>query len=144
VERKMNKHPLFAESNMPTVDYDIDNDYQVQEHVAQGQVLPEEKDEDDVATEAKIDAVYDAALDAFNNQTAQVEIIDPRYAARTAEVAATYLQIALNAATSKAKIKVDRKKTNAFIPYSPGGKITNNTIVCSREDILKAISIDKK
>lgn len=115
------------------------------EQITEGELAemakPAEKDAEDMAVDAKIDAVYDAALETFNNQMAYTEIIEPRYAARNAEVAASYLNIALSAANSRARIKNDRKRQAAFIP-GMGGKVTNNTIVATREEILRMISID--
>lgn len=99
-----------------------------------------EKDAEDIETDRKIDEVYDQALGTFQNQMAYTEIIEPRYAARNAEVAATYLNIALSAATAKAKIKGDRKRIGVFIPN--GNKVTNNTIVATREEIMRMISVD--
>lgn len=99
------------------------------------------RDEDDIANDRKIDQIYDVALETFHNQTAMIEIIEPRYAARNAEVAATYLNIALQAATARARVKADRKRATQFIP-GMGGKVTNNTIVATREEIMKMISVD--
>jgi hypothetical protein len=99
-----------------------------------------EIDEEDIEINKKIDQVYDAAYDTFQNQMAYTEIVEPRYAARNAEVAANYLNIALNAAATRAKVKSDRKKTNAFVPYA--GKTQNNVVVASREDIMKMIAVD--
>lgn len=100
-----------------------------------------EKDEDDIENDKRFDEVYTAALETFQNQTAYTEIIEPRYAARNAEVAASYLNIALQAATAKARVKADRKRATMFIPNA-GGKVTNNTIVATREEILRMISVD--
>jgi hypothetical protein len=99
-----------------------------------------EIDEEDIEINKKIDAVYDAAIDTFQNQMAYTEIVEPRYAARNAEVAANYLNIALNAAATRAKVKSDRKKTAAFVPYA--GKTQNNVVVASREDIMRMIAVD--
>jgi hypothetical protein len=105
----------------------------------------EEKDADDIATDARIDEVYDLALDAYKQQTAMVEIIDPKFAARNAEVAANFLNIALNAATSKAKIKTDRKRATAFNPAAvKQGNTTNNVIVASQEDVLRMLDNEIK
>lgn len=100
-----------------------------------------EKDEEDIENDKRFDEVYTAAIDTFNNQMAYTEIIEPRYAARNAEVAANFLNLALQAANSKARNKMDRKRATAFIP-GMGGKVTNNTIVASREEILRMISVD--
>jgi hypothetical protein len=106
----------------------------------QGKEAPPEKDEEDVEIDEKIDAVYTAAVDAFNKQTEYMEVIEPRYAARNAEVAANYLNIALGAATARAKVKGDRKKNAAFVPFS--NNRADGTVVASREDIMRMISID--
>jgi len=100
-----------------------------------------EKDEEDVENDQRFDEVYTAAKDAFDNQMAYTEIIEPRYAARNAEVAANFLNLALQAASAKARVKSDRKRATAFIP-GMGGKVTNNTIVATREEILRMISVD--
>jgi hypothetical protein len=102
-----------------------------------------QKNEEDKQIDSKIDAVYDAALETFQNQMAYTQIIEPRYAARNAEVAASYLNIALQAAAARAKIKGDRKRAGQSILNAGGNKITNNTIVASREEILRMISVDK-
>ena len=107
----------------------------------QGQEAPPEKDEEDIAIDGKIDTVYDAALAAFNQQTQYCEVIEPRYAARNAEVAAGYLSIALNAATVRARVKGDRKKQAQFVPFANGNK-ANGNVVASREDIMRLIAID--
>jgi hypothetical protein len=151
------KHPLEDVFNIeegsfnPTsgVEFDIEQEYGMTDVTQPSNVQPTEpqpdvKDADDIETEKKIDEVYNSAISTFQNQIAYTEIIEPRYAARNAEVAATYLNIALAAATSKAKIKVERKKVNQFIPYANGGKTTNNIVVADRNDILKMITIDSQ
>lgn len=108
-------------------------------------VSPQEpqKDQEDIENDARFDEVYTAAKEAFDNQMAYTEIIEPRYAARNAEVAANFLNLALQAAATKARVKTDRKRATAFIPGANGAsKVTNNTIVASREEILRMISID--
>lgn len=99
-----------------------------------------EKDEEDVEIDVKIDTVYTEAIDTFRQQMQYAEIVEPRYAARNAEVAANYLNIALGAAGMRAKVKSDRKKTNAFVPYA--GKNPNGAVVASLDDIMKIISVD--
>ena len=145
----MKNHPLDNVFNIESgSDFDIEKEYGMTEIpknqpvVAQPQ--PDFKDEDDVLVEKRIDEVYDAAMEAFNKQTEYTEIIEPRYAARNAEVAANFLNIALQAANSRARVKIDRKRANqAFVPYTnTNGKTTNNIIVASREEILKMITVD--
>lgn len=105
-----------------------------------GEEAPPEKDEEDIEIDTKIDTVYTAAIDAFNNQTAYMEVIEPRYAARNAEVAANYLNIALNAASVRAKVKGDRRKNAQFVPFT--NNKSNGAVVASREDIMKMLSVD--
>lgn len=141
------KHPLESVFNLNEQEVDIESQYEMTEVPANVSEQPpvDHKDEDDILVEKRIDEVYDAAIGAFQNQTAYMEIIEPRYAARNAEVAANYLNIALAAANSRAKVKVDRKRANqAFVPYAPGGKTTNNIVIANREEILKMITVDNE
>ena len=90
---------------------------------------PYEDDAEDKEINGKIDEIYGAAMEAYQNQTAFVEILEPRYAARNAEVAANYLNTALNAVSLKAKVKNERRKVGqaGFIPYA--NQTTNNVVV---------------
>lgn len=124
----------------------VENEVVEYDEVTEGDLVPAEappeKDEEDVEIDKKIDGVYDAAIEAFNTQTAYTQIIEPRYAARNAEVAANYLNIALNAATARGRLKTDRKRATAFIPHGNGSKTSTNVVVASREDILRMMSVD--
>lgn len=149
----MNKfsHPLESVFGMAQDDFDIEKEYAMAETdpgagavAAELEAAPtDHKDEDDILVERRIDEVYTVAMATFTSQNEYIEIIDPKYAARSAEVAAQYLNIALAAANSRAKVKSDRKKTNAaFVPYNPGGKTTNNIVIADRNQILKMIDMD--
>lgn len=136
-------NPLDELFNIEDTGEQIEDQYmQVNQNQLATTTEPTEKDPEDVANDRKIDEVYDLALSAYKQQTAMVEIIDPKFAARNAEVAANFLNIALNAATSKAKIKTDRKRVGMFNPAANANKTTNNVIVASQEDILKMIDSD--
>lgn len=104
--------------------------------VAEGHV---EKDEEDVEIDRKIDEVYTSAIETFQQQMQYAEIVEPRYAARNAEVAANYLNIALSAANSRAKVKSDRKKTVAA-PYA--GRAPGGGVVATLDDIMKMVAVD--
>lgn len=122
-------------------------DVEVYKEVTEGELAelqqptdgPEEDPEDKII-DGKIDAVYEAAIDAFNQQTSYTEVIEPRYAARNAEVAANYLSIALNAAATRARVKGDRKRSAAFVPY--GSQKQGGVVVASREEIMAMLSVD--
>ena len=144
------QHPLESAFNMGENDMDIEKEYGMTTVPPQQVALtpveapPDVKDEDDKLIEGKIDEVYTAAMEAFQTQTAFIEVIDPKFAARNAEVAANYLNIALQAAVGRSRVKTDRKRSNqAFVPYNqPGGKTTNNILIADRNQILKMITID--
>lgn len=101
---------------------------------------PHEDDAEDKEINGKIDEIYGAAMEAYQNQTAFVEILEPRYAARNAEVAAGYLNTALNAVSLKAKVKNEKRKVGqaGFIPY--GNNTTNNVVVADRNQLLKMMA----
>ena len=145
------KHPLESVFNMGDDAMEIDDRYEMVEVPTNAGAVQEgppvdHKDEDDVLVEQRIDEVYGAAMGAFETQQGYLEVIEPRYAARNAEVAANYLNIALAAANSRAKVKTDRKRANqSFVPYTNGGgKNTTNIVIADRNEILKMVTIDNQ
>ena len=106
--------------------------------VAVDQSAPPPKDVEDQDLMNKLDAIHDAALTAYQNQTELVEIVDPKFAARNAEVAAQYLTVALNAVNLKAKVKTDREKRRGVEKAGPS-TVNNNLIVTDRNALLAAI-----
>jgi hypothetical protein len=103
-----------------------------------------EDDAEDKEVTEKINSIFDAAMEAYQNQTAYVEILEPRYAARNAEVANSYLNTALSAVSLKAKVKNEKKKLaspGGFIPF--GNNTTNNVVVADRNELLRMIN-DRK
>jgi hypothetical protein len=104
---------------------------------------PYEDDAEDKEINGKIDEIYGAAMEAYQNQTAFVEILEPRYAARNAEVAANYLNTALNAVSLKAKVKNEKRKVGqaGFIPYA--NQTTNNVVVADRNQLLRMMTEGK-
>lgn len=133
------EHPLDKLFNIePDNDdeMDIANTYGMVDGSELAQPVSEvTKDAEDAQVDANIDAVYAAAMAAFDMQNSYTEIIEPRYAARNAEVAANYLAIALNAANARGKMKNDRARTSQFIPHA--NKTTNNLIVADRNSLLE-------
>jgi hypothetical protein len=109
-------------------------------------VLAEEYDDKDKEIEEQFQEVYDLALDAYEQQAADAEAVEPKYRARNQEVAVQYLNTALNAAKEKAgqkqikdKLANDRKATG---PKT----VNNNLVVADRNELLKEIlgSTDEK
>lgn len=101
------------------------------------QSIPPPKDIEDQEIFNKLDAIHTKAITAFDNQTDLIEIIDPKYAARNAEVAAQYLAAALNAVNLMAKVKDGREKRRdtAKAPTT----VNNNLVLTDRNSILKMI-----
>ena len=78
-------------------------------------------------TTSKMQTVYVAALDTFKKQAELADMVDPKYAARNAEVAAQFLKIALDAAQAEDKASKEA-----------GPKTVNQTmIIADRNDLLK-------
>src|SRR4051812_42898993 len=66
-----------------------------------------EKEErvDDLHIDAQLETIHNSALVAFEKQSRMAEESDPRFSARNAEVAAQYLNIALNAVNTRVDAK---------------------------------------
>ena len=103
-------------------------------------VKTEEYDKKDEEIEGQLQEVYDRAMDAFDAQSDVTDSVEGKYAARNAEVAAVFLNTALNAAKEKSiqktnKDKVEIAKQNAGKP----GTINNNLIM-DRNEMIKLIT----
>jgi hypothetical protein len=96
------------------------------------------KDAEDEQIDQKIDEVYTASMETFRNQMDHVEMMEPRYAARNAEVAASFLNIALQAAAARARVKTDRKRNSTFIPFNSNNP--NRTVTASRDEIMRMLA----
>lgn len=86
-----------------------------------------------------IDDVYDAAMQVFEMQSEMIETVDPKFAARNAEVANAYLNTALHAMKLKTDMLKDRRSKKTSSPGQTAGTINNNVIVADRNDVLRAI-----
>lgn len=122
-----------ANGVVPTDDYNVVPSQQLTQNGYQDDI-------EDKEISAKIDDVYSKAIDAFEEQTAYTQVIEPRYAARNAEVAANYLKIALDAAATRAKVKEGKNKSQAFIPFNNQNSGTQNIVVADRNDLLKMMA----
>jgi hypothetical protein len=105
-------------------------------------VKAEEYDKKDEEIEEQFQEVYDRAMDAFDTQSDITDMVEGKYAARNAEVAANFLNTALAAAKEKSnqksqKDKLEVTKKNVGTP----GTVNNNLIV-DRNDLIRAIQGD--
>ena len=137
------KHPLENVFDMET---EFDN-REMTEYADPSQLVPTHEeasttktdDEEDKDITKKIDDVYDKAVEAFEEQNGYIQAVEPRYAARNAEVAAQYLKIALDAAATKARVKEGKRKSNGFIPFNNAQNLTQNIVMADRNELLKMI-----
>lgn len=97
--------------------------------------------EEDRAVSQQLSTIYGYAIDAFEQQTQMVQEVDPKFAARNAEVAAQYLTIALNSVNTRAKIRQDKLKLKA--DGTNPNTVNNNLIVADRNEILKMLADNK-
>lgn len=102
--------------------------------------LDKEERIDDLHIDTQLEGVHNNAIIAFEKSARMAEEVDPKFAARNAEVAAQYLNIALNAVNSRIDAKYKRQKVRiakegAGTPTS----INNNIFVADRNQLLKQI-----
>lgn len=136
------KHPLESLFNLPeNENLNPLAEKKEDDYLAVQQAATESEykdDEEDIDINNKIEDIYTTAIETFEQQTAYAEITEPRYAARNAEVAAQYLNIALSAVALKSKNKVDKRKTkNAFIPFNNTNISGSNIVVAGRNQLLE-------
>ena len=97
-----------------------------------------EKEEriEDLKIDGQIDVIHGAAMTAFEAQSRMSQEVDPKFAARNAEVAAQYLKIALDAVGTRVETKFKRGKLRLAQNEGPRS-VQNNLIVADRNDLLK-------
>lgn len=154
LEDTLGMEPEYFVRDIETGDVAIRDDEMpqiIQPPLSSASPQPDIKDADDIQIETDMDEIYDEAMIAFRQQTQMVETMEPRYSARNAEVAAQYLKIALDSREARAKTKVDRRRSNTFVPYAnTSNKTINNTnlVVADRNAILDMLreqdKIEKK
>jgi len=98
--------------------------------------------EEDQAVASQLSTIYGYAIDAFEQQTQMVQEVDPKFAARNAEVAAQYLKIALDSVETRAKIRHEKLKLK--VDGGTPNTVNNNLIVADRNSILKMLADTKE
>lgn len=101
-------------------------------------VKAEEYDDKDNEVEENFQEIYDKALSGYENLQESIEDIDPRYAARSHEVANQLLTTALHAAEKKAKLKEHKDKI-ALIKNKTGPKTVNNNIFTDTNTLIQQL-----
>lgn len=97
----------------------------------------QEYDKKDVEIEEQFQEVYDSAMDGHDTLAEEVHTVEGKYKARMGEVAVQHLNVALNAASSKAKLKEHKDKLENK-GKSSGSHITNNTLIVDDRSALLA------
>ncbi|MEM2159525.1 MAG: hypothetical protein QXN55_01070 [Candidatus Nitrosotenuis sp.] len=141
LEETFNIEPGSTRALQNVLDEDDDQPMVAMSGATTNEVAPYQDDAEDKEITEKIETIYNAAMDAFDAQTQLVEIVEPRYSARNAEVANQYLNTALNAMALRSRNKSDKRKSAAFIPYAQNNQ--TNIVMASRNDLLKMIK-DRK
>ena len=97
-------------------------------------------DEKDKEIECQMQEVYDAAMDAYDDQMGISEQVEGKYKARNAEVAVQFLTAALHAAKEKRGMKEHKDKLVPGKGSGAGVNIENQTnIVADRNEVLKML-----
>lgn len=121
--------------------FDIDEETTIVEHQ---EVVPTEVvhaaqyDEKDMEIEKQLQEVYDTAMVQFQIQSGITELVEGKYAARNAEVAAQFLNTALNAVNTRATVKSNKDKLKSVAPKN-GAVTNNNLVVTDRNELLKIL-----
>lgn len=102
--------------------------------------LDKEERIEDLHIDNQLESIHNNAIVAFEKSSRMAEEVDPKFAARNAEVAAQYLNIALNAVNSRVDAKFKRQKVRlARETAGSPTTVNNNVIVADRNDLLKQI-----
>jgi len=102
--------------------------------------LEKEERIEDLHIDGQLETVHTSAIIAFEKSSRMAEEVDPKFAARNAEVAAQYLTIALNAVNSRveakykrAKVKIAKEKKDGALPRG------STVIIMDRNALLREI-----
>lgn len=93
---------------------------------------------EDMIIVKQLDTIHARSMQAFEQQQAMSQEVDPKFSARNSEVAAQFLNIALSAVNSRSEAKYKRQKM--ALAGAMGGKPTqvqNNLIVADRNTLLR-------
>lgn len=98
--------------------------------------------EEDRQIAAQLSTVYAYAVEAYENQINLTQEIDPKFAARNAEVAAQFLKIALDSVSDRAKIRHNKLKLK--VEGGTPESVTNQLIVADRNELLRIMKGEDK
>jgi hypothetical protein len=93
-------------------------------------------DEKDKEIEHQFEEIYDSAMDGFELMAEEMQKVEGRYMARMGEVSVQHLNVALNAASSKAKLKEHKDKLEKSNSKGTSSKVVNNTLIVDDRSAL--------
>ena len=109
------------------------------------EALEREERIEDLQVDAQLGEIHTAAMQAFYQQAALAQQVDPKFSARNAEVAAQFLTAALNTVSTRVdakfkrqKIRLDKLKLTDGVPNS----VQNNLIITDRNSLMKTLLAD--
>ena len=98
---------------------------------------------EDLHIDAQLETIHTGAMNAFEKTSRLSDDVDPKFAARNAEVAAQYLHIALQATNARVDAKYKRQKikiaNTMATTANTYNQTNNNVIVADRNQILQQI-----
>jgi len=99
----------------------------------------DEYDDKDTEIEDQFQVVYDKAMEAFDDQSAEAEMVEGKYKARNAEVAVQYLNAALNAVKEKSDLKRHKDKLTVDMKKADTPNNQTNNLIVDRNDLIRLI-----
>lgn len=107
----------------------------------EGEIISAETyDTKDDEIDGQFQEIYDNAMDGYDLLSEELHKVEGRYKARMGEVSVQHLNAALNAASSKAKLKEHKDKLESIGKKGPSSVTHNNTlIVDDRSALLDAL-----
>jgi len=96
---------------------------------------------EDLHIDGQLENIHDSAIIAFEKSSRMADEVDPKFAARNAEVAAQYLKIALDSVSTRIDAKHKRAKVRQGDIEAGKSSINNNTVIVTadRNELLRQI-----
>jgi len=122
---------------------------EVEVYQREGEIIKsEDYDEKDSEIDEQYQEIYDSAMEGYDLLSEEIDKVEGKYKARIGEVSVQHLNVALNAASHKAKMKQHKDKLESK-DKTPSTVTNHNTLVVSDRDALmdqlrKGILDDKR
>ena len=141
-DKELIKSPLENFFNLPPVKKDGSNSEAAKQKTKPKSTAIDAYDDKDNDIEDLYGTIHDTAMDTHQRILDDIDDIDPKYSARNYEVAANYLNLALNAADKRAKLKEHKDKLVNKTTKGSSTNILAKTITINTTDLIKQLSAD--